>query len=302
MNDDNFDDLEIIDGDVPLSFSIIKKINELPIAAWLVLINVLVFLTIHGANILIEENFILLRFAKLTKAISIGGEYYRLFTPIFMHESITHLLFNCMAIIILGKPVEQIFGKKKFLIIFIVAGLFGNLSSFIFSYSLSIGASGGVFGFFGVHIYLYIKNRETYLKVFGKDIFQLLIINVIIGFAVPNIDFFAHFGGIVGGFLACFSLGLTHKMNFNKNLIAFSFITGLLFIGPFTYFNNEYITYDEYLNTAIDEFNESIKTNDLDEMKRIKTSIMENNVYFPPRPDTDYYLEQIDEIIEDLEN
>lgn len=295
---DNYDNLEIIDEETPQE-NILNKLKNMPMTYYLVAANILVFIILHLTNVLIEDQWFINIFAKHTPSISMGHEYYRFFTAIFTHEEIPHLLFNCMAIIILGKPVETIFGKWKFLIIFIVSGLFGSLSSFIFNEAIirSIGASGGVFGMFGVHIYLFMKNKKTYLSIFGKDIFQLLIINVFIGFVLPNIDFFGHFGGIVGGFLATASLGLTHYIKLNRNFVLGMFATVVIFIGSFYAFNNNIVRYYESVDNIINEAKDAILANDLDRLIQAKETLVDVTPILPPMIESDYYIEQMDDII-----
>lgn len=297
-----YDDLEIIEDEIEVIKQskldwLMKNYKNIPMTYILVAINVLVFLIIHVTNFLIADNWFLLKFAKDTHHMAMENEFYRFFTPIFMHEAIMHLAFNCMAIIYLGKPVEQIFGKYKLLLIFLASGLFGTLSSFIFTDSLSIGASGGVFGFFGVHLYLYLKNKGTYLKVFGKDILQLLIINVIIGFAVPGIDYWAHFGGIFGGFLACNAVGLTHSLKLNKNLIIGFTSIAILFSGLFIYFKSEYVNYSEYVDISVEMAFELLKDNNIDEVKIIRNDIIANRPMLPP-----IYINHIIEYFDNIIN
>lgn len=307
MNTSEYDDLEIIDDEIdtvkqsPL-MRLKSNYKNLPMTYILVAINVLVFLIIHLTNVLIGDNWFLFKFAKITHYIAIENEYFRLFTPIFMHESVTHLLFNCVAIVFLGKPVEHIFGKYKLLLIFIISGLFGSLSSFIFSEHMSIGASGGVFGFFGVHIFLYIKNTKTYLKIFGRDIFQLLIINILIGFTMPNIDFWAHFGGILGGLLASYTFGLSPKFSLNKNLLVWGMSTIILFTSLFYYFDTKYVNYDKYLSEAITSANSYIQNGDLTNLKAVREQIVKNKPKLPPRLGVNELVDEIDVFIDSLSN
>lgn len=300
---DNYDNLEIINEDTPQE-NILNKLKNMPMTYYLVAVNILVFIILHLTNVLIEDQWLINIFAKFTPAISLEHEYYRLFTAIFTHEEIPHLLFNCMAIIILGKPVETIFGKWKFLIIFIVSGLFGSLSSFVFNEALirSIGASGGVFGMFGVHIYLFMKNKKTYLSIFGKDIFQLLMINVFIGFVVPNIDYFGHLGGIVGGFLATASLGLTHYIKLNRNFLLGIFATSVIFIGSFYVFNDNFVRYYESVDTIIDNANAAIQANDLNRLIEAKEILVDVTPKLPPIQGSEDLIEQIDDIINKMNN
>lgn len=244
-----------------------NKLKNYPITYYIVAVNVLVFLAIHISNFLFPDISLVDLLVKNTYSISIDGQFYRLFTAIFSHYSVTHLFFNCFAIIILGQHVEQIFGKLKFVIIFIIAGLFGSLFSFMFSPNPALGASGGVFGIFGVHLYLYMKNKTAYSKIFGQEIFKLLVINVIIGFVVPNIDYWGHFGGIVGGFLATNALGLKHTIHFNRNKILISIVTVVLFIGSFVYIDKNYENYISSLEVIVVQADKAWVSKDLNSLK-----------------------------------
>jgi len=260
MNENEHIELENITEDELTTF---EQIKNWPMAYYLVAINVIVFIALHLSNSFIEPNYIINNFAKNIYGIAYDGQFYRLFTAIFIHESVTHLLFNCMAIIILGKPVEMIFGKNKFLIIFLVSGLFGSLTSFIFSVNTSIGASGGVFGMFGVHIYLFLRDKDKYLKVFGYDMFKLLALNVIIGFMLPAIDFWGHFGGILGGLLATFTLGLYHQYKLNKHMVIGLLVTVILFAGSFVLSYNNYNQLYEEIEVYTSQIDEGLARQDI---------------------------------------
>ncbi len=96
--------------------------------------------------------------AKVNEAIAIG-QTWRLFTAMFIHIGVFHLLVNLYALYALGPLVEGYFGHARFLAIYLVGGLFGSLASYAFSDAVSAGASGAIFGlagaitvFFTVHI------------------------------------------------------------------------------------------------------------------------------------------------------
>ena len=281
-----------------------KKIKDIPAAYYLVALQLLVFILLHIIRFVLKEDLIIANFAKNTYYIAIEHEYYRLLTSVFIHESIPHFFFNAMALIYLAKPIEAIFGKSKFLIIFLVSGLFGSLASFIFSPGVSIGASGGVFGIFGVHLYLYLKNKDVYLRAFGKNMMELLILNVILGFVLPNIDYWGHFGGILGGFLVAVTFGVTKKYTFNRNFFIGAFLSILLFIGSFSYFNNNFVTYNESVENLATEFNQAITQNDLVAFEKAKLdliSVKNNKPFLPPHPSADLFLENLEESLKNIE-
>jgi rhomboid protease GluP len=132
--------------------------------------------------------------------LSFSNEWYRLFTVALLHDTSSvvpfHLAFNMMVLHQLGTPLEYVFGKGKFLLIFLFSLLTGSIASALFLQGASIGASGAVFGLFGAFI-----AAEKYLGVQAKSIYAIVAINFAIGFTVGGVDWRAHLGGLVGGFL-----------------------------------------------------------------------------------------------------
>lgn len=272
------------------------RIKNMPLAYYLVAINVLVFIILHLSNQFIEVNFIINHFAKYGYSIAVEHEYYRFFTAIFIHESISHLFFNCFAILVLSKPIEVLFGKTKFIIIFIISGLFGSLFSFIFSPAVSIGASGGVFGFFGVHLYLFVKNKSRYLEIFGKDMLQLLVINLLIGFLIPNVDYWGHIGGIVGGIIATFTLGINRDSLLRKSVLSIG-VSLLIFLGLFIPFQLSYTSYIELIDEQLILIEQGINSSDTDLIKAAKSTILEEQPFLPP-VEIESLIKIIDDYIE----
>jgi rhomboid protease GluP len=133
------------------------------------------------------------------------GESWRLFTSIFLHRDLIHLALNAYALFIFGLEMEPIYGSDRYLIIYILSGLFGSLLSFAYRgpQVLSVGASGAIFGIIGMDLAFFLLHREA-LGRFGRARLQntLLIIglNLVFGFTVPGIDNMAHIGGLIAGF------------------------------------------------------------------------------------------------------
>jgi rhomboid protease GluP len=131
--------------------------------------------------------------------LSATNQWYRLITVALTHGGLLHLGFNMYALLVLGNPFEEAFGKNKFLIIFFVSLLSGSLTSSYFAliYSASVGASGAIFGLFGAMIVVG--------KRIGADIRSTVVIiglNFVIGFALGGVDWRAHLGGLIGGYIA----------------------------------------------------------------------------------------------------
>jgi membrane associated rhomboid family serine protease len=127
------------------------------------------------------------------------NEWYRLITVALTHAGLLHLGFNMYALMVLGNPLEAAFGKNKFLIVFFTSLLTGSLTSAYLApvYGASVGASGAIFGLFGA--------MAIVGKKIGADIRSIVVIigiNFFIGFAMGNVDWRAHLGGLIGGVVA----------------------------------------------------------------------------------------------------
>jgi rhomboid protease GluP len=188
----------------------------------------------------------------------VDGEYWRLFTTMFLHANLPHLLFNMMALNIFSRDLEVIFGKKKFLAIYFLAGFMGSFGSFVFNDNVAVGASGAIFGLLGANLYLFTINPEAYKKIYGSDILVLIAINLAYGFMTPQIDNAAHLCGLIGGYFASWALGMSNehlnakkRLPFQASLIA-SFLAFFLLAVP--QYQNSW-RYDlqkgiEYLNSG----------------------------------------------------
>ena len=127
-----------------------------------------------------------------------SGEYWRLFTVALVHGGLTHLFFNMFSLLVLGNPVEEALGKARFLLIFFISLLTGSLASiYLNSYPhVSVGASGAVFGLFGAFIAMRKMISEGV-----RDIYVIVGINFVFGFVLGGVDWRAHLGGLIGGYL-----------------------------------------------------------------------------------------------------
>jgi rhomboid protease GluP len=130
--------------------------------------------------------------------LSATNQWYRLVTVALTHGGLLHLGFNMYALLVLGNPIEEAYGKNKFLIVFFASLIAGSLTSAYFAsiYSASVGASGAVFGLFGAMVVVG--------KRIGADIRSIVVIiglNFVFGFALGGVDWRAHLGGLIGGYV-----------------------------------------------------------------------------------------------------
>lgn len=150
-----------------------------------------------------DINVLILLGAKVNELI-VQGEYFRLISAMFLHGGLVHLMVNMYSLYAIGPMVERVYGKKKYIAIYFVAGICSSLFSYFFSASVSIGASGAIFGLLGAVLIFAIKSKGRTGIGFIKSILSVIVINILIGITLPNIDNFAHMGGLFGGLLISF--------------------------------------------------------------------------------------------------
>lgn len=167
------------------------------------------------------------------------GDYYRLFTSIFLHAGIIHLLCNMYSLYVIGPQVESFYGKIKYLSIFIISGISGSLLSTALSgnNSIGVGASGAIFGLLGSILYFGYHYRVYLGNVLKSQIIPLIILNLIIGFTFSGIDNFAHIGGLIGGVFVSMAVGVPDKSSTtdkaNGCTLLLIYITFLIYLAFF---------------------------------------------------------------------
>lgn len=150
------------------------------------------------------SSLVLIRFGATFGSSILAGDVWRLFTAMFLHASPLHFLFNAYALYVLGRDMEAIYKPDRFLFIYLLSGLFGNVASFAYHGidEFSVGASGAVFGVMGMNAAFFYFHRHR-LGQFGQVQMQrtlrLLLINLLIGFSIASINNIAHIGGFVAG-------------------------------------------------------------------------------------------------------
>ncbi len=142
-----------------------------------------------------------------------NGEVWRILTSAFLHVGLIHLVVNMYSLAIIGTQVETFIGKWKFLFIYFISAIGGNLLSLVFSQAnvVSVGASGALFGLMGALLYFGYHYRLYLSEAIRNQIIPIILINLLIGFIVPGIDNVAHIGGLIGGYLASMAFGIENK-------------------------------------------------------------------------------------------
>jgi membrane associated rhomboid family serine protease len=169
---------------------IVGSTNPTPVVIGLVVICVVIFAASgFGKTSVID------RFGMWPNGVHYQHQYYRLFTSIFLHLDFLHIAFNMITLFIVGPAVEVMLGKSRFLSLFLVAGIGGNVLSYLIAPAagVSAGASGAIFGILSAYVVLALIQRKPMGPVVA-----LIVINLVIGFT-GNIEWQAHVGGLVTG-------------------------------------------------------------------------------------------------------
>ena len=158
----------------------------------------------------------LLAFGAKTNELLQRGQWFRLVTPIFIHIGVLHIASNSYALWIIGPQVERLYGSARFMVIYLLTGMAGIAGSYIGSTmrhqpnTPSAGASGAIFGLFGVLFVFGYKYRHelppAIRRAFGSGVIPVIAINLFIGATVPFIDNSAHIGGLLAGGLLALAL------------------------------------------------------------------------------------------------
>ena len=150
---------------------------------------------------------VLVNFGALYKMDLLEGQYWRLFTAMFLHAGFFHFALNSLSIFIMGSLAESILGHKKFLFIYLFSGITASLLSLTFlpEYAVAIGASGAIFGTLaslGVYFFLYRKQLGNFGKQNFNAVLILALINLAFGLMGSGVDNWGHIGGLAGGVIS----------------------------------------------------------------------------------------------------
>lgn len=199
----------------------------------LIIICVIMFLI----SLYLSDNFSanLLILGANNRQLVLDGEIWRLITNAFLHGNYIHLFVNMYSLWIVGKQVETYMGRTRMLAIYLLSALMGGLFSNVFlENSISVGASGAIFGlmgsllYFGYHYRLYLSNALI------TQIVPIIILNLALGFTTSGIDNACHVGGLIGGYLSTMIVGVKYKSKnsekINGCIVYFLLVAFLIYI------------------------------------------------------------------------
>jgi membrane associated rhomboid family serine protease len=179
-------------GSDPNRTGVVGSTNPTPVVIGLVVACAVTFV-LSGFG----KASVIARFGMWPYGVHVLHQYYRLFTSIFLHLNFAHIAFNMITLLIVGPAVEVMLGKIRFLTLFLLAGIGGNVLSYLIAPDgLSAGASGAIFGVLGAYVVLALIQHKPMGPVVA-----LIVFNLVIGFTSieGNVEWQAHIGGLVIG-------------------------------------------------------------------------------------------------------
>lgn len=191
-----------------------------PAVTALTALNVVIFFA--GAIVPPLGEFLLTRGILDGSALLINGEWYRLFTAMFLHANFNHLISNMLVLFFAGGEVERKTGTLSFFIMYIVTGLCGNLLSVLAGVRqhearMSLGASGAVFGMLGVLAVQTLLNRKRLQRGSPLRLGFGIGLSLYAGWSTPGIDQMAHVGGFIAGLLFGAAMAGTEAFRNRRN-------------------------------------------------------------------------------------
>ena len=171
----------------------------------------------------------LYRLGGLTVSSVASGEYYRIITAAFLHGDFLHFLSNMViGLIVLGSGLERIIGSKKFTFIYVVSLIVSGITVYFFndltnSLSITIGASGAIFGVLGSLLFITVYRKEMLLERDLQSVKMLALVQVVFTFLNSNVSIPGHIGGLAIGFLLGFLVIKTNRNSYDKQTDTYDF-------------------------------------------------------------------------------
>lgn len=169
-------------------------------------VNLLVFLALEVLGSTEDVNFMFAHGALFGESVRADGEYYRLFTSMFLHYGAAHLMNNLLMLYVIGDRLEEVIGHVKLLLIYLLGGVFANVFT-VYIYEMlginavSAGASGAIFALMGAMLGCMARARSGLMGIGWQRMLLLVGLSVYSGFASPETNNAAHLSGLVFGFL-----------------------------------------------------------------------------------------------------
>lgn len=183
-----------------------EEIKKEPVTAGLIFLNTLIFLIVEFTGGSENGQHMLECGAAYAPLILEQGEWYRIFSSVFLHFGLPHLVNNMLVLFVMGQRLEPAVGRMRFLLIYLAGGIGGNIVSLCWDmhtgvFAVSAGASGAVFAVIGGMIYVIIRHKGRVADLTMRQMIIMAAFSLYFGFASEGVDNAAHAGGMLCGFL-----------------------------------------------------------------------------------------------------
>lgn len=180
-----------------------------------------IYTSVVGGSFLTTNTDMLIKFGQVNGLVINFGYYYQLFTSLFVHADITHIVGNMLFLFIFGLRGEEMFSLPEYLTVYFLGGLTGNvLSLFLLpATTVSVGASGAIFAMFGASV-VYAR-RSLSQSIIGALIYAFFLLFISYGVGV---NIFAHIGGLAAGLLIGYMLATRRKPE-TRYTVSYSYST-----------------------------------------------------------------------------
>jgi rhomboid protease GluP len=255
----------------------------------LVEINLAVFVLMvaSGANFIQPSGQSIIDFGANLRALTLGGQWWRIITNFFIHIGFLHLAFNMYALLFIGVLLERRLGSSRFLVAYLLTGIMASVSSLYWHpNTISAGASGAIFGMYGVFLALLTTNliEKTQRTALTASITVFVVYNLVNG-TKGGIDNAAHVGGLVSGFLIGYLYYPGLKNPGKPMLASVAIMSAIVLVGAVTVIAfdkipNDYAVFQRKMNDfarlesqAVDLLNTVDRASKADQAEAIRTGI-----------------------------
>ncbi|MBB6242407.1 rhomboid family intramembrane serine protease [Rhodanobacter sp. MP1X3] len=213
-----------------------------PVTLIIIAINLIVFaaMCIGGVGVFDADSNLVMKWGSNYGPMTMGGQWWRLFTSMFVHFGIIHIALNMFVLFQNGRMIERLFGSFRFILLYVFAGLAGSMVSLLWNPEVnSAGASGAIFGLIGGLLVFVLNPRNRVPKAVVQEHRNSTLLfvgyNLFYGFAHTGIDNGAHIGGLVAGlamgFLLARPLDLESRAKSDVNRVLMATGSGALALG-----------------------------------------------------------------------
>ena len=202
---ENFDELGD-NNDIQKQRISLKNMRPAYINWILILVNMIIFVIMEIKGNTLDTSYMLSHGALNVQLILKEGEYYRLFTSMFMHAGFSHLFNNMLVLFFIGDNLERAVGHLKYFIMYILGGLLANIAALIY-YNIAdinvccVGASGAIFSVVGALFYIVIVNKGHLEDLSASKLGLFIVMSIYLGLRSATTSNSAHIGGLVAGFI-----------------------------------------------------------------------------------------------------